>query len=768
LEPSTKDLRVAGLNSPARVLYDARGIPHIFASDDQDLFFSQGFVTARDRLWQMDFQSRAAEGRLAEILGPDLIDFDRFQRSIGMPMAARTFLDEIERDSEIYDLVKAYSRGVNAYIESLQPKDYPTEFELIGYQPELWTPLKTACLFKHAAWANTGVGYALQVSQILSSVGESLMRSIIPEKPVFPEPTVKSISWPFPPFKLKKPERLFIPPNLRYLASEPGAAPLGGSNSWVVSGEKSFNGHALLACDPHTELQLPSIWYELQLVSQTVNAYGASLPGIPNIIVGFNKQIAWGITATGVDVSDWYHITFKDKSKDEYLYDGQWEKSRKAVETIAVKGDFVVKHEVIYTRHGPVVREDGTPAPDPFVPEQAALRWLGHDASNEIRGFYALNRARNHDEFVSSLTYFACPPLGFIFASRDGDIAFRQQGKFPARWPYQGRVIADGSDPLYLWQDWIPFEQNPHIRNPADNYLSSANQYPVDESYPHYIAGTFPSHFRIKRINQLLEQKDRFSPADFLQMQADVFDLRAATLLPRLIELLNQEALSQEEREVLSFLSEWDYKVDKAAIAPTAFAAWLNSINFSIWGDKVPLCFQAERPGLIDDLAAHFILQASEPSLIENMLIHRKQTLIEVNQRSFQEICNSLKEKLGPLGEEWEWGRVWGLRIPHLSGIEELGAGPLKIGGNGVTINDVSAKHSFGPSWRLIVSFTDQGVKAWTSLPGGQSGDPRSEHYIDQLQKWAQAEMSESLYLDSPDAEDDRIVLKLDLEPAPP
>lgn len=229
LEASTKVLRVAGLNSSVRVLYDERGIPHIFASDDRDLFFSQGFVTARDRLWQMDFQSRAAEGRLAEILGPDLIDFDRFQRSLGMRTAAHSFLDEIKRDSEIYDLVEAYSKGVNAYIESLQPDGYPTEFALIGYQPELWTPFKTACLFKQAAWANTGVGYALQVSHILSSLGESLMRSIIPEKPVFPEPTVKSISWPFSPFKLKKPDRLFIPPNLRYVTSEPGAAPLGGA-----------------------------------------------------------------------------------------------------------------------------------------------------------------------------------------------------------------------------------------------------------------------------------------------------------------------------------------------------------------------------------------------------------------------------------------------------------------------------------------------------------------------------------------------------------
>ncbi|MCB0777323.1 MAG: penicillin acylase family protein, partial [Chitinophagaceae bacterium] len=511
-------LNFPGLKGKAEVYFDDRLVPHVFAENDEDLYFIQGYLHAKFRLFQMDLQTKAAEGRASEIAGPIAIEFDREQRRLGMKFAAENALKEMESDPQSKAMYDAYTNGVNAWINSLKESALPVEYKLLNFKPEKWTNLRTALLLKMMAKnLSSGTEHDLdytiaksiffpdELKMLYPQVPDSLV-PIVPKGTVFEKPGIVPVA------PASADSLYFGNKDLASMEEYSRPDKNNGSNNWVVAGSKTQSGAPILCNDPHLELSLPSIWYEMQLKTPSSNTYGVSLPGSPFIIIGFNDSIAWGVTNSQRDVKDYYKIRFKDDTKAEYWFDSAWKKTTIRIESIMVKGGKMIQDTVAYTEFGPVMY-DNSFGDDRSKHQNLAVRWAAHDASNEGFTFYKLNRAKNYDEYTEAIKTFSCPGQNFVFASKTGDIAIWQQGKFPARWEGQGLYIMPGEDSSYMWQGFIPQAENPHSLNPERGYLESGNQRPTDATYPYFIPGTYITP-RAITIDHYLSSMNGIQPED--------------------------------------------------------------------------------------------------------------------------------------------------------------------------------------------------------------------------------------------------------------
>ncbi len=758
-KPENQVLQIDGLKEPVNIHFDDRQIPHIFAENDHDLYFAQGFVTAKDRLWQMEFQTHAAAGRLSEIIGSRTLEYDRFQRRVGMVVGAKNALQEMENRPLLREIVHAYTAGVNAYIKSLQPKDFPIEYKILDYAPEPWTPLKCALLLKYMAWMLTGYASDLQMSNTLTKFSAEDVYDLFPHYPKDMDPVIPTDTpWNFSPFKINQPQTAFKPKIIRE-PKAPETNPGNGSNNWAVSGSKTASGLPILANDPHLEMNLPSIWYELQLVSPSVNVYGVSVPGAPNVIIGFNDQIAWGVTNAEADVMDWYEITFKDSSLNEYWHDKKWKPTKRLVEEIKVRSGNTVLDTLVFTHHGPVSYNSNEKSFSRRAPTMHALRWLGHDPSNEAFAFYQLNRAQNYDDYVAALSNYACPAQNFVFADANGDIAIWHNGKFPAKWRGQGQFISDGADPLYDWQGWIPHEQNPHIKNPEREFVSSANQNATDLTYPYYLNWYYAAHYRVRRINERLTQMKNIVPDDFRNLQLDTKNLHAESVLPTLLGMIKENDLTPEESGMFEELTSWNFFNDADKIAPAVFDRWWKKLYRVIWDDefsdvgaylRYPSKYQTARK----------ILEEPDSKWFDDIRTEKIENLQELILSSFSETCTELEKSFGKMSESWHWGKVKSTDITHLARISGFGRMDLNAGGDLGIVNAIGRTH--GPSWRMVVALGPE-VQAWGIYPGGQSGNPGSLNYDDFIDSWMKGELAELLFLKSEDQQNIRILSKLTL-----
>ncbi|RZK57882.1 MAG: penicillin acylase family protein, partial [Hymenobacter sp.] len=417
-------LHLPGLQQPVQVRFDDQRVPHVFARSDHDLYYAQGYLTAQERLWQMEFIARVAAGRLAEIVGPARLETDRFFRRMGLAYGARHSLDSTMADPATRTVLTSYADGVNAYIGTLTPQTLPFEYKLLDYAPERWEPLNSMLISKYMAFDLSGRSDDLRMSNALARYGPAVVRDLFPDYPVQEDPIVP-VGTPLDFRPLPVPP---TPPS--FAAAMSGLVPQHepdpelGSNNFAVSAAKSATGFPLLANDPHLQLNLPSIWYQVQLAAPGVNVYGVSIPGVPLVIIGFNEQVAWGVTNVAADVVDWYQLKFRDASRREYWHAGRWKPVRRVVERIKVRGQPDRLDTVLYTHHGPIVYDQPE---KPFlvgqVPVAHALRWTAHDASNDTRTFYRLNRARTYQDYTAALATYGSPAQNFIFASAGQDIA---------------------------------------------------------------------------------------------------------------------------------------------------------------------------------------------------------------------------------------------------------------------------------------------------------------------------------------------------------
>ncbi len=734
--PSSTRLAIKGLHDRVTVVYDSAMIPHIFANNNDDLYFTQGYVTARDRLWQMDFQTQATAGRLSEVFGKAALDFDRSQRRQGLVYAAQRTLAAIESDTVASRVVSSYGAGVNAYIKSLKYSEYPIEYKLLGYAPEPWTTMKFALLQVAMAKTLNTSEKDLEMTNGLKLFGKKTLDILYPDNERVGDPIVDNKgNWKFNPIQLDSIPPA-VPDSLVAARLNERPSPNIGSNNWAVAGSRTATGYPLLCNDPHLNLTLPSIWYVIHLNAPGINAMGASFPGAPMVIIGFNDSVAWGETNAQRDVVDWYAIQFRDTLMNEYLSDGAWIKTNKQVEKFVIKGSKPFYDTIVFTRHGPVVY-DRT-----FHGKQArrnlAYRWISHDPSLEIKTFIAMNRAKNFDDYMKALENAVAPAQNYVFASNSGDIAIRVQGKFPVRRPNEGKFILDGTKTSTEWKAFIPNSENAMSHNPTRGFVSSANQYPVDETYPYYINGESYEAYRNRRINEVLSGSDKHTAKDMMKLQLDNFNMQASENLPTLLSMLDTSKFSPSEAAAFRILKTWDFENSVDSEAASYYEAWWTTMMPLVWdemlktqGLEVPTQYTTSR--LIREMPSF--------SFFDIQSTPERENAADVARKSFSLGVEEIEKWKADHRSNANWADYKDTFIGHLLRGLPAFSYHVRHGGNESIVNATTRSH--GPSWRMIVSLEKPKVRAWGTYPGGQSGNPGSRYYSNLLTLWARGEYLE-------------------------
>ena len=718
------------IKDSVNVYYDSRKVPHIYATNLEDLYFTQGYVTASLRLWEMDFISYASAGRMSEIFDNETyLEYDRTQRRIGILDAAKKSLKLIEKDENTINALDSYTKGINAYLNSLNYKNMPIEYKLLDYEPETWTNLKTVLILKSMANTLTGFDDDFNMSKMFLALGKEKFNKFFPQ---FDNHTV-------PVMNNNKPDSIISNIyNTEYLdysflssstnVLESSYNPKLGSNCWAVSGKKTLSGNPILCNDPHLGLAFPSIWIEMQLSSPEVNVYGVSIPGTPGIIIGFNSDIAWGVTNGSTDVKDWYKLKITENYKS-YVFDGKLKKLDYKVEEIKRKNADTFFDTIYHSLQGPIVYDKN------FKPEQQidylnfSLKWELHNASNEFKTFLLLNRAKTFNDYKIALKGYSCPIQNFTFINRTDTIAITHQGKLANKWKGQGKFILDGSKSSHLYDAYIPNDSLPQLINPNENYVLSANQHPTYSNYKYYYNGYF-GEYRSNRINDLLKDDDKFTCEKMKQIQLDNTNYLALKILPVLIKRLKIKSLNDNQKKFISKLSKWDCSYDQDTEFACFYEAWMEHFRESIWNELQVLPFYSRQP---DDFVLLNLLETKPNSVY----FDKKSTSLneDANDIATQSFLIALKKyNKYKINKSVKWGDMDKISILHLTNIEAFSELNIASSSSPDAINATS--ENWGPSWRMIVELGERPL-AYGIYPGGQSGNVGGKYYDNFVKDWS-------------------------------
>ena len=728
-ESISGSISIPELQDEVTVHYDAELIPHVFAQNDLDLYRAQGYITAKHRLWQMEFQTFAASGRLSEIIGDAALNYDRQERRRGMGYGAEQTLKKMAEDKTTMALVQAYADGVNSYIDQLNPKYLPVEYKLLDYQPEAWTPKKTALLLMYMTKMLAGGDEDMANTNALRLFGKERFDLLFPDFFDITDPVIsKETDWsyidvPQTPSPHSKP----VLDSISEIIDQPN--PDNGSNNWAISADKSATGHPILANDPHLGLNLPSIWFVMQLSTPDHNAFGATLPGALAVISGFNQHIAWGETNATRDVIDWYKIEFND-DRTQYKLDGEWKDVSVRIEEIKIKGKPTYKDSVRYTHHGPVVYDKN------FKSDEAlagyAMRWTGHIPGNGQKTFTQLNKAKNYDDYTKALKNWVAPAQNFVFASTEGDIALWIQGLLPNKWEGQGKFIMDGSKSKNDWQSFIPQEFNAHTKNPERGFVSSANQHPVDENYPFYVFNDGYETYRNRVINDFFNSKDKFDVQDFKDLHNNNYNLKAAEIVPYMLEHMDHSNLTSDEKEIYNEIKNWSFNNDINEVGPSIFRQWYGKLYHLVWDEFDVDNTVLEKPFTYQTI--YLLKNKGDDAFMDIVDTPEKETAKDLFLIAFKEAAIRLKEIKNEKGD-YTWLSYKATHANHLlQGLPAFSVFDIPIGGDRSIVNATSEDH--GPSWRMIVEMTSPPTGLGI-YPGGQSGNPGSKYYDNFIDDWA-------------------------------
>lgn len=722
-------LAVPGLNAPVEVIRDRWGVPHIYANNEDDLFFAQGYVQAQDRLWQMDLCRRAAQGTLAEVLGEDALPSDRLARTLGFARGALAEWAMLEPD--VKQALEAYARGVNAYL-SAPGRRLPVEFQSLGYTPAPWQPLDSLAYARLAAW-----GQSPEWREEL--LRARLVRAVGPERAAQLE--------------LAGGEALAVPGELADLEAVGKPLPLEdagqvwpwfarttGGNCWAVDGSRSVSGHPLLAADLHLPVQMPSPVYEMHLVGGRYDAGGATLPGIPGVVIGRNRSIAWGSTTGALDTVDLYVERVRPGSPLQVEYQGQWEDVQVVAEQIGVRGHSEpVQLPVYVTRHGPLITEpvSGQPA------EALALCWAGkQQATAFTRALLALNRATNWEEFRLALRDWTVPAQTLIYADTAGNIGYVLAGSAPVR------IRGDGSFPVpgwvsdYEWYGLAPTETLPWELNPPSHSILAAGGLATGASYPGQPQGP-AAPYQAEQLSALLAARDKLTAED---MRAIQNDLRGPEqpLLNRLLALPPEGWLQER---TTPYLRDWDLRYDSESAGAGIFEAFYWRLAHNTWDDELG----AELVDNYLDLCPNSRAFLEELGQFDSPWFDDQRTpgregRDEIIARSYAEGIDRLGRRFGDLPYEWNWGRVhnitfrhalgqrWPLTILLNRGAMRASGSPLCLSMTGPTYEQRMTVET-APLYRLIADLGSGTGTVAMNTPG-QSGNPFSPHYTDMIEPW--------------------------------
>jgi penicillin amidase len=679
-----------------------------------------------------------------------------------MVFAAENDIAGWSKSPESMALLNAYTEGVNAWIDQMSPADYPVEFKLLNYKPEHWSPIKSALVSEAMAETLCSREDDIEATNALLYFGRETFDYLYPEwnpkqQPIIPD-TGQWKDWHVlqPP-----PAPEAAAPSLGMLLdSRDGEMPdmpeadryLVGSNNWALNGSKTKSGKPILANDPHLNLTLPSIWYQIQIHIPESNTYGVSLPGTPGIVIGFNENMAWGVTNVGHDVADYYTIKWTDATRMKYQLDNEVRTVQLRVEEIGIKGQPTFRDTVRYTVYGPVTYdyEPDNPLRD------CALRWVAHDVPEQstLDVFLHLNEGKGYDDYKHGLVGFDSPAQNFVFASVSGDIAIQVQGKFPVRGKEQGRFVQDGSKWANGWHSFIPWDQVPSMKNPSRGFVFSANQHSTPPTYPYYYIGDFEDN-RSRRIYNRLDAMQSATLDSLKTMQLDNYSQKAADLLPAMLKLLDRNALNTDEQKMVDELAGWNYRYDANLLAPTLFNAWADSCYVLTW-DEMDAVRKAKKPILYPDGWRWIdLLQNDTASVFFDIKeTPGKETARDVVLESFKQMEEYFQQNPD---KKTNWGNARPFAIKHLALIEAFSRMDLKPGGHKTAPNAISSGN--GPSWRMLVDLNGQ-VTAQGVYPGGQSGNPGSRWYDNMVDTWAKGEYFNLLFMKSPYESSERVMAK--------
>ena len=742
-------LRLAGLSAEITVLRDAWDIPHIYAASINDAMFGLGFVHAQDRLWQMEMNRRIGAGRLAEVLGPRALETDVFLRTLGVERAARASLEGL--DSETRDALDAYAAGVNAFLAT--DPVLPPEFWLLRVEPRPWMPVDSVAWTKMMAW-DLGGNWKNEVLRMRLAKDFSLARinEFLPPYPGDAPPRIRELQQLYRALGVD-PVRLAESAERVAALTADTLTEAAGSNNWVVSGERSASGKPLLANDPHLGLTAPPVWYFAHLVAPGLNAIGATLPGVPAVVLGRNQRIAWGFTNTGPDVQDLYIEKLEDGGK--YLAPDGPRTFETLRETIRVRGAEDVQLAVRRTRHGPVIsdaaKSAGAVTPQGHV---LALAWtaLAHD-DRTLQSALKIARAGSWSEFLAGAEDLHAPQQNVVYADVDGNIGFVAAGRVPVRKPendLKGLAPAPGWLAQYDWDGYLPFGALPRVLNPRKGYVVTANHKIVPPDYAHFITAEWQPPYRAARIESLLEAEPHHSTASFARMQADAASLAMRDLLPHFKAAQPRSALA---RRALERIAAWDGTMAPDLAEPLIAVAWWRELARAVYADELGEAFRLNwrpRAVFLANVLADRDGQARWCDRIDTPV---RETCAEALSNSLEAALAELRERFGENPREWRWGAAHNARHEHRPLGRQKWLAPLfdirvPSAGDAYTVNvgrsdffneaePFANRHS--ASLRAIY---DLGAldKSLFIHSGGQSGNPLSPHYAAFSAAWAKSE----------------------------
>ena len=754
------DFNFPELQSKVEVYLDDRLVPHVFAQNDHDAYFVQGYLHARFRLWQMEFQTHVAAGRLGEILGRGandaILNNDRLMRRLGMASSAEKAVKDLENNPTLKSVADAYTAGVNAYISTLVKSALPIEYKLLNYQPERWSNLKTCLLLKYMSYDLTGHENDFERTNAKAVFSRADYELMYPERPDSLKPIIPpGTFFDFPsvtPIAPVTADSLYFQwiDSVSVVDQKPDRD--NGSNNWAVDGTKSKSGRPIVCNDMHLGLSLPSIWYEMHINTPRSNVYGVTLPGAPTIVVGFNDYCSWGVTNAARDVKDYYEIQFKDDSKREYLFNGEWTTAGQRIEEIRLKGGEIVRDTVAYTIFGPVQYDKSFSGSNQATNgKYYAVRWTAHDTANDFLCYYLLNGAKNYDDYEAAVRNSSNPGQNFAFATKSGDIAIWQQGHFPAKWEKQGDFVMPGIDSSYMWQAIIPREENPHVKNPTRGFISSANQIPVDSTYPYYIGGSYDM-YRGLAINRQLAQMSGITPEDMQRLQTDNYNVFAETARPILLNNIDLSQLNNDEKKYLEIVRQWNLRNDPNEKGPTVFINWFDSLETQVWADDLSKINGVH--DVPDEVTlTEALLRDSAFKFIDNVNTARIETLQEIVTAAFKKATRLFLEV--DKENHLPWGNFKNTGIRHLLRLTPLSRLSVDVGGGVHIINATKQYH--GPSWRMVVHLLDE-TEAYGVFPGGQSGNPGSKYYDNFIDAWAQGKYNSLWTMKKEQVGDKRVI----------
>jgi penicillin G amidase len=743
-----------GLSAPVRVTRDNHGVPTIDAKTLEDLFYAQGYVTAQDRLWQMDVMRRFAAGEMAEILGPALIEHDREQRIIGLREIARKSVYALSPSDRSY--FDAYARGVTAF-ESSHQNRLPIEFRMIGYKPKAWTV--EDCLLLGARLVqdlNHGTyKSALIREKVLAKLGPELTADLF-----------VNTSWRDHPPSSKGRQiedqarpganddedddqmdsgadsnvaRLSPPTSLASFSARPALIP--GSNNWVVSGAHTVTGKPMLSNDMHLNHQMPNLWYEAHLHSGDYDVIGVTLPGLPFVIVGHNRRVTWGFTNVGPTVQDLYVETFNNEGA--YQTPKGWQQPEHRTETIRVKGQPDITVDVIVTRHGPIITD--------LIPGETrkiALRWTAYDSVHDP--FFDIDSAQNREEFQHALSTWDSPAQNTVYADVDGHIGYHATGHIPLRSAGDGSLPVSGADDQHEWTGYIPFDKLPSVYDPPSGILATANSRITPDKYPYSISSEWDPPWRTDRIYRVLESGKKFSAADMLSLQIDVYSAFDRFCAERFVYALDHARnLSKRAQQARDLMRDWDGRLTADSAAATIESRSQYELRRLLLEPKLgPAPKQApskDAPLPSDSFNWKSYRWFSSSIWMENMLVRQPKRWLPEGYENYESLLAAAVEAAINSPEarqdlaQWRWGTFAPIDIEHpvLGRVPLIGrwTGPGLHDQSGGALTVKQVGRAFGPSERYTADLSDFDQSTLNTVTG-QGGNFLSPYYMDQWKAW--------------------------------